>query len=93
MHRCLVRLLDGPSVAGLADWLADQLTDESPTEPEAAMTTDTGGAQPDRAAVQEATNAASSRWVDLLTQVPEFSDDDVDELLQELLAVKEDQND
>ena len=89
----VVRLLDGPSVAGLADWLADQLTDESPTEPEAAMTTDTGGAQPDRAAVQEATNAASSRWVDLLTQVPEVSDDDVDELLQELLAVKEDQND
>ncbi|HYB36738.1 MAG TPA: SDR family NAD(P)-dependent oxidoreductase [Mycobacterium sp.] len=89
----VVRLLDGPSVAGLADWLADQLTDESPTEPEAAMTADTRAAQPDEAAVQEATNAAPSRWMDLLTQVPEVSDDDVDELLQELLAVKEGQDD
>jgi acyl transferase domain-containing protein/acyl-CoA synthetase (AMP-forming)/AMP-acid ligase II len=89
----VAQLLDGPSVARLADWLAHQLSDESPTEPEAAMSVDTRAAQPDEAAVQEATNAAPSRWMDLLTQMPEVCDDDVDELLQELLTVKEGQND
>jgi acyl transferase domain-containing protein len=89
----IAQLLDGPSVAGLADWLADQLSDEGPTEPEAAMSADTRAAQRDEAAVQEATNAAPSRWMDLLTQVPEVCDDDVDELLQELLTVKEGQHD
>jgi phthiocerol/phenolphthiocerol synthesis type-I polyketide synthase C len=89
----VVQLLDGATVARLADWLADQLTDESPTGPEAAMTADTRAAQPDEAPVHEATNAAQSRWMDLLTQVREVSDDDVDELLQELLTVREGQND
>ena len=32
------------------------------------------------------------RWMDLLAQVPEVSDDDVDELLREILAAREGQD-
>jgi len=45
----------------------------------------------DRAA--EASDLAGSRWIDLLTQVPEVSDDDVDALLREVLRAEEDNND
>ncbi len=34
-------------------------------------------------------DVAGSQWVELLDQVPEFSDDDVDELLRQVIAAKE----
>jgi phthiocerol/phenolphthiocerol synthesis type-I polyketide synthase C len=41
----------------------------------------------------EASSLAGSRWIDLLTQVPDVSDDDVDALLREILQAGEDTND
>ncbi len=80
----VTRLLEGPSVASLADWLADQL----PLV--AAGTPESDGARPQEAAPKKRagrkTDAAPSRGVDLLTQVPELSDEAVDELLQKVLA-------
>ncbi|TDH57241.1 type I polyketide synthase [Mycobacterium eburneum] len=82
----VVKLLDGPSVAGLAEWLADQhLGAPAPTPEPAAGNGHRNGAPVD--------GADGGRWVDLLTQVPEVSDDDVDELLREVLAAKEGHHD
>ena len=37
----------------------------------------------------EATDVDGSRWVELLDQVPEFSDSSVDELLRQVIVAKE----
>jgi acyl transferase domain-containing protein/acyl-CoA synthetase (AMP-forming)/AMP-acid ligase II/aryl carrier-like protein len=87
----VVEMLDGPSVAGLADWLGAALAEPGvwrpdPTVPvDLCVTTTTG--QP------AASDLAGSRWIDMLTQVPEASDDDVDALLRELIAAQEDNDD
>ena len=72
----VTRLLDGPSVASLAGWLRDHLP---------AVAAGTSATQPDGAAPQQ-TDGAPSRGIDLLTRVPELSDDAVEELLQKVLA-------
>jgi acyl carrier protein len=81
----VTRLLDGPSVASLAGWLRDHLP---------AVAAGTSATQPDGASPQTArgktapqqTDGAPSRGIDLLTRVPELSDDAVEELLQKVLA-------
>jgi phthiocerol/phenolphthiocerol synthesis type-I polyketide synthase C len=40
----VVQLLDGPSVAGLADWLGDQLSGAAPAQPDPTMAADTRAA-------------------------------------------------
>jgi acyl transferase domain-containing protein len=87
----VVQLLDGLSVARLADWLGDQLAGAGPAQPEPTPTADMRATQPNGA--DEATDFAGSRWMDLLVRVPEVSDDDVDELLREVLAAKEGRDD
>ncbi|MGZ7033953.1 MAG: acyltransferase domain-containing protein, partial [Ilumatobacteraceae bacterium] len=86
-----VELLDGPSIAGLADWLGSTLSAAGSWKPNATVPADLLVATPDGA--QEASALAGSRWIDLLTQVPEVSDDDVDALLREVLQSGEDRND
>ena len=85
----VTRLLEGPSVASLAEWLRDHL-------PLAAA--GTPAAQPDGAPPQKAvpkktapqqTDGAPSRGIDgidLLTRVPDLSDEAVEEMLQKVLA-------
>ncbi|MGH3958724.1 SDR family NAD(P)-dependent oxidoreductase [Mycobacterium sp.] len=73
----VTRLLDGPSVASLSGWLADQLS-----VPPAGAPRQSDGAAP--ALNTSAPNP--SRGIDLLTQVPELSDDAVEELLRKVLS-------
>jgi acyl transferase domain-containing protein/acyl-CoA synthetase (AMP-forming)/AMP-acid ligase II len=87
----VVQLLDGPTVAGLAEWLGATLSGPgpwwpTPTVPAGLLVATHGGALED-------TDLGGSRWIDLLTQVPEVSDDDVDALLREVLAAQEGQDD
>jgi acyl transferase domain-containing protein/acyl-CoA synthetase (AMP-forming)/AMP-acid ligase II/acyl carrier protein len=87
----VVQLLDGPSVASLTDWLGATLSGPGPWRPDPTvpahlLVTTTGGAV-------EETDLAGSRWIDLLAQVPDASDDDVDALLREVLAAQESQDD
>ena len=88
----VVQLLDGPSVAGLADWLGDRLSGAGPAEPEPTEAADMRATQPNGTPAAQATDVAGSRWIDLLAQVPAVSDDDVDELLNEVLAARERQD-
>ncbi len=81
------RLLDGPSVADLADWLGEQFSGAGPAQPDPTAAADTRATQPNSAA--EETDVAGSPWMDLLAEVPQVSDDDVDELLRQVLAAKE----
>jgi acyl carrier protein len=86
----VVQLLDGPSVAGLADWLADRFSRTVPAEPDPTTSAEMPAAQPNGTpgahATPKPTDIADSRWMDLLAELPEVPDDAVDELLQELLA-------
>ena len=72
----VARLLDGPSVASLSGWLSDQLSATGPAPAVAA-------------APPPQTDGASSHEIDLLTRVPELSDDAVEELLQKVIAERE----
>lgn len=83
-----VQLLDGGSIAGLAEWLADQLSGAATAQPDPTAAADTTAAQPNR--TPEATDTAGAPWIELLTQVPQVSDDDVDELLRQVIAAKGD---
>lgn len=83
-----VRLLDGGSIADLADWLADQLSGAGSTPPELSAVTDPSATQPSGAA--ESADVDGSPWIDLLNQVPQVSDDDVDELLRQVIAAEGD---
>ena len=81
----VTRLLQGPSVASLAGWLRDHLP---------AVAAGPSATQPDGAPPQTAqgktdlqqTDGAPSRGIDLLTRVPELSDEAVEDLLQKVLA-------
>ncbi len=79
----VTRLLEGPSVATLAGWLRDHLPEaaarSSVTQPGAAS----------RATAPEGNAPQEPGGIDLLTQVPELSDDAVDELLQQVLAERD----
>jgi acyl transferase domain-containing protein/acyl-CoA synthetase (AMP-forming)/AMP-acid ligase II/acyl carrier protein len=85
----VTRLLDGPSVVSLSGWLGDQLSGTGPT-PVATGThaTQADGAPPPKTTPLK-TDAAPSREIDLLTRVPELSDDAVAELLQKVIADRE----
>jgi NADP-dependent 3-hydroxy acid dehydrogenase YdfG/acyl carrier protein len=85
----VTRLLDGPSVVSLSGWLCDQLSGTGPT-PVATGThaTQADGAPPPKTTPLK-TDAAPSREIDLLTRVPELSDDAVAELLQKVIADRE----
>ncbi len=82
----VTQLLEGPSVATIAGWLRDHLPEvaagTSATQPDGAPSQAT---VPEEKAPQEH-DGAPSRSFDLLTQVPELSDDAVEELLQKVLA-------
>jgi acyl transferase domain-containing protein/acyl-CoA synthetase (AMP-forming)/AMP-acid ligase II/acyl carrier protein len=82
-----VELLDGPSVAGLADWLGSTVSAAGPWKPKKTLPADILVATPNGA--HEASALAGERWIDLLTQVPDVSDDDVDALLREVLQAGE----
>jgi acyl transferase domain-containing protein len=84
-------MLDGPSVAGLADWLGSSLSAAGPWKPKETVPADLLVAAPN--GVHEASVLAGERWIDLLTQVPDVSDDDVDALLREVLQAGEGEND
>lgn len=80
----VTRLLEGPSVASLAGWLRDHLPETA-----AGASATQPGAAPRATALAD--NAAQEPGgIDLLTQVPELSDDDVEELLQKVLAERGD---
>jgi acyl carrier protein len=87
----LAELLDGPNVAGLADWLATTLSESERHKSNGTAPTDHGEATADGAA--EASDLDEARWSDLLAQVGDASDDDVDVLLREILKVGEANND
>ena len=57
--------------------------------PDPTVAADTRGS---RAPAAAKTEVVGSRWMDLRAQVPEVSDDDVDELLREILAAREGQD-
>ncbi|HTY32522.1 SDR family NAD(P)-dependent oxidoreductase [Mycobacterium sp.] len=82
----VTRLLQGPSVASLAKWLRDNLplvaAGTSATSPDGAPPQQTAPAKP----APQQTDGAPSRGIDLLTRVPELSDDAVEEMLQKVLA-------
>ncbi len=77
----VTRLLEGPSVARLAEWLRDHLpavaAAASPAQPEQKVPQETGGAPSD--------------GIDLLTRVDELTDDAVEELLQKVLDERGDE--
>ena len=88
----VVQLLDGPSVARLADWLDERLSGADPGQPEPTEAAEARATPPDGVPAPQENGVAGSRWIDLLAQVPEVSDDDVDELLREVLAAREGQD-
>jgi phthiocerol/phenolphthiocerol synthesis type-I polyketide synthase C len=83
----VVQLLEGPSVAGLAEWLSDRLSVDA--APPGAASTEPTVALP--AATEPTGSAAtgSATAIDLLTRVPELSDDAVEELLRHVLGGEE----
>ena len=87
----VVELIEKPSVAGLADWLGAALSTADASKPNEALPADPPAANPDGA--QTTSDRADARWIDLLIQVPEVSDDDVDALLHEVLSAAEGKND
>jgi len=86
-----VEFLDGPSVAALADWLGSTLSSGAPWKPKTTVPADLLVTAPNRG--HEASALAGERWIDLLTQVPHVSDDDVDALLREVLQAEGDSDD
>ncbi|UXA07681.1 SDR family NAD(P)-dependent oxidoreductase [Mycobacterium sp. SMC-2] len=87
----VTRLLEGPSVASLAEWLRDHL----PSVAAGMPATQPNGGPPRKAAAKKAaakktatkkTAGAPSRGIDLLTRVPDLSDKAVEEMLQKVLA-------
>ncbi len=85
----VTKLLEGPSVASLAEWLRDHL----PEAPAGTPVTQPGVASPQQATPEEKaprkTDGAPARGIDLLTQVPELSDEAVEEMLQKVIAERE----
>ncbi|POY33486.1 type I polyketide synthase [Mycobacterium kansasii] len=86
----VIKLLDDASVAGLADWLADQLSGRGSAQPDPAAAADPSATQPN--GQTDATHVAGPPWIDLLAQVPQVSDDDVDELLRQVMAGQDNQD-
>ena len=82
----VVRLLDGPSVTGLAGWLVERLSPAT-AEPEPVETDDV------RTTQVNGGNGSDSQWMDVLGRLPDISDDDVDALLRDVLAAREGQDD
>jgi phthiocerol/phenolphthiocerol synthesis type-I polyketide synthase C len=80
----VVRLLDGPSVTGLAGWLVERLSPAN-AEPAPAVTDD--------APAVNGGNGTDPQWMDVLGRLPDISDDDVDALLRDVLAAREGQDD
>jgi phthiocerol/phenolphthiocerol synthesis type-I polyketide synthase C len=80
----VVRLLDGPSVTGLAGWLVERLSPAT-AEP-------TPVASDDAPAVNGGIGT-DPQWMDVLGRLPDISDDDVDALLRDVLAAREGQDD
>jgi acyl carrier protein len=77
----VARVLDGPSVASLSGWLADQLS-VIPTGTPARS----GGAPAPPTTARRKADVAPAREIDLLTQVSELSDEAVEELLEKVLS-------
>lgn len=81
----IARLLDGPSVTALADWLSTQSAEVNTgdqAQPDARNIPAAQGAPP----TDDSQAAAAAAEVDLLARVGELSDDDVDELLRKVVA-------
>jgi phthiocerol/phenolphthiocerol synthesis type-I polyketide synthase C len=88
----VVQLLDEPSIASLARWLGDVVSGDDAAAPGPTVTADRLAAHPDGVPAPEPSDVGSPRWIDLLSRVHEVSDDDVDELLREVLATREGQD-
>ncbi|ORW17621.1 beta-ketoacyl synthase [Mycobacterium nebraskense] len=100
----VTKLLEGPSVASLAEWLCDHLALVAAGTPAAQPDGAPRQAAPKKAASKKAapkksatrqTDGAPSRGIngiDLLTQVPDLSDEAVEEMLQKVLAERGAQN-
>ena len=86
----VVRLLDGPSVTGLAGWLTERLSPAT-AEPAPVATDDAPTANGTNGT--NGSNGADPQWMDVLGRLPDISDDDVDALLRDVLAAREGQND
>ncbi|MEB3051363.1 type I polyketide synthase [Mycolicibacter sp. MYC123] len=71
----VARLLDGPSVTSLSGWLGEKLADSAQKPADAPAAQDVPASKPQ--AAQE---------MELLSQMSDLSDDDVDALLQKMLA-------
>jgi phthiocerol/phenolphthiocerol synthesis type-I polyketide synthase C len=75
----VVELLNGPTVTGLAERLRERVGNEDSLLADPPPMVDTSVTQP---------GGASSRWIGLLTTVPDATDDAVDELLRTVLAAR-----
>lgn len=76
----VVELLEGPTVTGLAGRLRERVGNTDSLAPDPPPAVDTLVTQADE---------ESSRWIDLLTTLPEATDEAVDELLRNVLAARE----
>src|SRR5690606_1444718 len=88
----VAQLLNGPSVSDLAEWISTTMVGFGSTTPEPESAGVPGRSRPPDGAVASG-SGDGGRWIELLNQLPEVSDDTVDELLRQLLAAGENHDD
>ena len=85
----VAQLLDGRSVRTLAETLKDRLSQSHPAD--AAPPTDPAADEVDSPPAAE--SAASSRWIGMLNELGDTSDDRLDDMLREVLAARRKRSD
>ena len=85
----VAQLLDDQSVRTLAQALKDRLSQARPADEEPSA----DGVADESDPLPAADNAASSQWIGMLSQLNEVSDDDLDDMLQEVLAARKRRDD
>ena len=85
----VVQLLDDQSVRTLAQALKDRLSQARSADEEPSA----DGVADESDPLPAADNAASSRWIGMLSQLNEVSDDDLDDMLQEVLVARKRRDD
>src|ERR1700757_2097365 len=58
----VVHLLDGSSIAGLADWLSNRLSGEGPTQPDPTVVADTNATDPEVRRAHPLSYGQQSLW-------------------------------
>ncbi|MEZ0362621.1 SDR family NAD(P)-dependent oxidoreductase [Mycobacterium sp. pUA109] len=88
----VARLLDGPSVASVSGWLAEQLASPAAASPKSTPARENASTSPasvDLGDVAGGEVAGGAHEIELLATVPELSDDAVDDLLRQVIAGNE----